>query len=58
MDKTEKGENVEDAEVLDTVKPCREHLESEQLTEEDILELMIGDEREESSQPVETSVTL
>jgi hypothetical protein len=32
--------------VLNAVKPCREKLESEQFAEENIFELVVGDEGE------------
>ena len=44
--------------MLNAVKSCREKLESEQFAEENILELVVGDEGEQCGDPVETFVTL
>lgn len=43
MNKTDKGEDVEDPKVVDFIQFGTEYLEGKQLAEEDVLELMVGD---------------
>lgn len=54
VDKTDKREDVEDTEVVHAIQPRRKHLESEQLAEDDIAELMIGHNCNHTNKPVET----